>query len=187
MQSGKGLACALGAAIVVSACAGYARTTASPAAAPAPSAPAAADPLAGSTLIPSNEELERLIAYASRVRFLSPVVLRSELAAAQDEHRGAPSAFTRLKLAALISARQAPFRDDLRAREFVLAAEAGADGAMRDLAALWLQQLDERIALERALEDERRQRQTAQKKLEQLKTIEEEIDRRPSTPVVPSR
>lgn len=185
MQSGKGLACALGAAMVVSACAGYARTAASPPS--PPRAQTAADPRPRNVAVASSEELGRLIAYASRLRFFSPVVLRSELAAAQKQHRDAPSAYTQLKLAALISAHRAPFRDDLRAREYLVAAEAGAHGAMRDLAALWLQQLDERIALERALHDERRARHTAQKKLEQLKTIEEEIDRRPSTPVVPSR
>ena len=54
--------------------------------------------------------------------------------------------------------------------------------------AMWLlQDLDDRWAAERTLDDERRQRLALQKKLDQLKAVEEEMDRRTSPSVVPAR
>lgn len=132
-------------------------------------------------------DLEYLVLYGESMRRLPPAQLESEYAAAREEHRRAPNSVTRLKLALLASSRGAPFRDDSWARQLLhaTAQDPHADEAVRAAAALWLHELEQRLVLERALEDERRQRQTLERKLEQLKTIEEEIDRRPPTPGVP--
>lgn len=134
-----------------------------------------------------GKDLDHLILYVERTRRLAPAGLESEYAAARAEHRRAPDSFTRLKLGLLLSSPRVSFRDYAFARQLLHAAtkDADAEPTTRAAAALWLHELEERIALERSLEEERRQRQTLQRKLDQLKTIEEEIDRRPATPVVP--
>lgn len=183
MECWKGVAWMLGTAVVLSACFPSVRTPESIYGA------AAAIPSDLSEEDGEADRLEQLVLYAARTRRLPPPGLQSEYAAAREAHQRAPDSYTRLRLAILIGSPNAPFRDDISARELLYAAarDASTDGATRGLAALWLHDLDERIALERALDEQRRQRQALQQKLEQLRTIEEEIDRRPTTPIVPSR
>ncbi len=185
MECWKGIASALGAAIVLSACLPPAmRSAAAPAVEAVIPARTSDDDSGGGA-----DLLEQLIVYAERARRLPPLGLEADYVAVREAYRLAPDSFTRLKLAVLVSAPRVPFRDDEWARELLHAAaqDANAAGTTRALAALWLRELEERIALERALEDERRQRQALQRKLEQLKTIEEEIDRRQAPAVVPSQ
>lgn len=182
MHSRKGIAGAIGITLLVSACASSSRVTRS---VPPPATPPHTPVVAAKAA--QEDALAHLIVYAARTHSLPPPVLRSEYAVAREAYRRAPGVYTRLRLAALMSCKRAPFRDDRRARELLTEAadDAGADETVRGLAALWLQDLEERMALERALDNERRERQALQRKLEQLKVIEEEIDRRPSLPVVP--
>lgn len=183
MHCRKGIASVIGIAVFVSACASSSRIIQ-----PAPPGPdARVRPADREATIVQEDPVERLIVYGAQTHSFPPPVLRSEYMVAQEEHRRAPGAYTRLRLASLLSCTRAPFRDDRRARELLAeaAGDAGAAEPVRSLATLWLRGLEERMALERALEDERRRRQALQNKLEQLKVIEEEIDRRPAMPVVP--
>lgn len=168
-----------------------ASTPAGPAAVVAPS-PVPAPPLETESRIGTevgiDERLELLLAYAERVRGLTPAPLEAEYAQAREQHRRAPDAYSRLKLALLLGCRRAPFYDEVQARELLgQVARNGNTPGLRSLAGLWLHEREERAVLERALEDERRQRVALQKKLEQLKTMEEEFDRRRPAPMIPSR
>lgn len=133
-------------------------------------------------------DFETVLGYTETVRLLSPGELQREYTRVERGYSKEPKIVNRLKLAILLGLRHAPFRDEARARGLLLQAvsESGYNATLhRRLAALLLVGLDERRELERSLEEERRQRQALAKKLEQLRTIEEDIDRRRSPAVTP--
>lgn len=134
--------------------------------------------------------VERLIDYAQQVSVLAPALLQKEYLAAEQRFGSEPGAPSRIRLAILLAARQAPFRNDARARELLrqAASDTGNNAApYRGLAALLLMGLEERTMLERVLIDERRERQALRRKLDELKAIDEEIERRPTPPRVSPR
>lgn len=184
MGRGRGLVYIMG-MILLSACASPREVVTTERTAPLP-APAAA----ALDAVADAEPVERLIVYAERIRWFAPSTLEAERAAAERDLRREADAYHRLKLALLLSLRRAPFRDDTRARDLLsrAAKETGAKNQpIRSFAMFLLQELDDRWAGERALEEERRQRQILQKKLDQLKAIEEEMDRRVLPGVTPPR
>ncbi|MFL6624142.1 MAG: hypothetical protein ACJ8J7_09265 [Sulfurifustaceae bacterium] len=131
--------------------------------------------------------VERLVVYADRLRWIAPPMLDTERASAEIALGHAPTAVNKVKLALVLMLRRAPFRDDTRARELLsqAAKDPGPDGQpMRSLATWLLQELDDRWAGERQLEEERRQRALLQRKVDQLKALEEEMDRRSAPPPV---
>jgi hypothetical protein len=137
-----------------------------------------------------ENDFESVLAYSERARLLPEAALVQEYARLRQGYASRPNAADRVKLAVLLSLRHAPFRDDAQARGLLL--QAASDSSYnvdeyRTLAALLLAVLDERREMERALEDERRQRAELAKKLKQLRAIEEEIDRRTPAPMIPSR
>lgn len=185
MEGCKGIVSLVGMALLLSVCAPATRTSTSISARPpvATPAPAAADsPPAAAHAIPQDEILERLLAYAARSRAFDAERLAAEYAALSKAARRHPSAEARIRLAILLAHPHAPFRDDARARRLLRQA-AGSDAGIGDLARLLRREVDARMDLAR----ERAQRRELQQKLEQLKTIEQEIDRRVPTPVVPER
>jgi hypothetical protein len=177
MEFWRGHAFIMGMVLLLSACASTRSATPPP-----PRAilePAAAD-----------NPSERLMIYGERLRWLAPSSLDAERAAAEEDYRRDPSAFNRLRLALLLALRRAPFRDDMRARDLLsqAATERGSSNQPLRSFAMWLlQDFDDRWAAERALDEERRQRLTLQKKLDQLKAVEEDMDRRASPSVVTPR
>jgi len=137
----------------------------------------------------ASSELEDLISYAERVRLLAPGALQREYSEREQGFRDEGSPANRIRLAVLLGLKQAPFRDDARARHLLLQAahQSGYNAeSYRGLAVLLLQQLDERREMEATLESERKERQALRRKLEQLKAIEEQIDRR-MPPVIQPR
>lgn len=184
MDNKKGLVCNMGIALLLSACASTRDLT--------PATSPASAPLPGQ-VVASAEEMtstERLIVYAESIRWFAPSALDTERASAEIDHRRNPNAFNRIRLAMLLTLRRAPFRDDIRARTLLsqAAKEPGANNQpVRSLAMLLLQDLDDRWASDRTIDDERRQRHALQKKLDQLKAIEEDMDRRAPPPVVSPR
>lgn len=183
MKYNKGLVGAMGAVLLLSACASApTRTSTAAPVAPAPS-----------QVIASADDMtpaERLVVYAESIRWFAPSALETERLAAEQDYRRDPSAFNRVRLATILTLRRAPFRDDTRARELLsqAAKEPGAKNQpIRSFAMMLLQDLDDRWAGERAIDDERRQRLLLQKKLDQLKAVEEEMDRRAPPAVVPPR
>ncbi|MBI3897095.1 MAG: hypothetical protein HY308_02230 [Gammaproteobacteria bacterium] len=135
-------------------------------------------------------DLEALMSYTATLQLLSSDELRREYERVEANYNKDENITDRLKLAALLSVRHAEFRNDTRARDLLLQSVGDGDydsQLYRSLAALLLVMLDERRTLEHSVEDERRQRQALSKKLEQLRAIEEEIDRRTSPPVITPR
>lgn len=130
-----------------------------------------------------------LLQYAEAIRAMNPKALQRERSAAEQRHAKQASADGRIRLALLLSLPHAPFRNDARARSLLSQAARDGDynaGSYRRLAAFLLTVLAERAEIEKALEDERKQRLAVQKQLQQLKAIEEDIDRRiPSTVINP--
>lgn len=183
MDNNKGWMWVMGTAALLSACASV------PDSAPAVSPTGA--PLPGRAIISAEEmtSAERLIVYAESIRWFAPSALDTERASAEIDYRRNPNAFNRIRLAMLLTLRRAPFRDDTRARELLsrAAKEPGTKNQpVRSLAMLLLQDLDDRWASDRMVDDERRQRLALQKKLDQLKAVEEDMDRR-APPVVTPR
>lgn len=179
MQGWKGFVCIVGTLTLLSACAST-----------RPASPAARTALPVLTAPESNDgtETERIVVYAERIRWFAPSTLEAERSAAERDLRRDASAFNRLRMAVLLSLRRAPFRDDARARELLssVAKEPGAKNQpLRSYAMSLLQDIDDRWASERMLEEERRQRLALQKKLDQLKAVEEDMDRRTPAPAVP--
>lgn len=179
MEGSKGIGLAASAAALLCACVSYSTTTdRTPAPVDAAPAPAVCD-----------DALAGVLRYAGRVRELPAAQQEAEYAERREAYLHAADPLTRLQLAALLSLPGVRFRDPERAR---LLLQAGANDAsaippLRHLAALWLHELEHRTALERALAEERRDRQQLQRRLDQLKTIEEELHRRQTPPVVPAR
>ncbi|MFL6649126.1 MAG: hypothetical protein ACJ8KO_14290, partial [Sulfurifustaceae bacterium] len=129
--------------IFLSGCAGQraARTTTEP-----PSR--AADPERQAAVAQASN-VERLVMYADRLRWLAPPMLDTERASAEIENGRAPNAVNKVKLALVLMQRRAPFRDDTHARELLsqAAKDPGPDGQpMRSLATWLLQELDDRWA-----------------------------------------
>ena len=188
MEGCNGIALLVGTLLFLSACAPFSRTSTS--VSPPSPAVAAAEPAP----LPDQDEpkpadlqrLERLLAYAARIRSFTGDRLKTEYAAVRAAERRQASPEGRVRLAILLAHPRAPFRDDARARRLLRQA-ARERSAIGDLARLLHREADQRAGLERALAHERDRRAELQQKLEQLKTIEQEIDRRAPTPVVPER
>jgi hypothetical protein len=183
MHNKKGLVWLMG-IVLLSACASM-REPVTPAMSPA------GTPLPGRAIVSAEEmtSAERLIVYAESIRWFAPSALDTERASAEMDYRRSPNAFNRIRLAMLLTLRRAPFRDDMRARQLLsqAAKEPGTKNQpVRSLAMLLLQDLDDRWVNDRTVDDERRQRLALQRKLDQLKAVEEEMDRRtPPTVVTP--
>lgn len=172
------------ACVVTAACAAAPSRSSS---APPPAAPSVATGHCESN--GTSTELEGLMTYAEQVRLLAPGELQREYTEREQGFHEEASAANRIRLAVLLGLKRAPFRDDARARLLLLQAahQSGYNvDAYRSLAVLLLQQLDERREMEATLENERKERQALRRKLEQLKAIEEEIDRR-MPPVIQPR
>lgn len=136
----------------------------------------------------TSNDFEAILGYTETVRLLSPVELQREYIRVERGYTKNKNAVDRIKLAILLGLRHAPFRDEARARGLLLQtiSESGYNTALhRRLASLLLVAMDERRELERSLDDERRTKQALSKKLEQLRTIEEDIDRRRSPAMTP--
>lgn len=184
MDNNKGWLWLMGTAVLLSACASMRD--------PQPAVSPTGAPLPGRTIVSAEEmtSAERLIVYAESIRWFAPSALDTERASAEVDYRRNPNAFNRIRLAMLLTLRRAPFRDDMRARELLsrAAKEPGTKNQpVRSLAMLLLQDLDDRWASDRTVDDERRQRLALQKKLDQLKAVEEDMDRRPPPAVVTPR
>lgn len=151
------------------------------------SAPRTAADAAREPVVANASDVEHLVMYADRLRWVAPPMLDAERASAEIDLARAPTAANKVKLALVLMLRRAPFRDDTRARELLSqgAKDAESDSQpMRSLATWLLQELDDRWASERQLDDERRQRTLLQRKVDQLKALEEEMDRRSAPPPV---
>lgn len=134
------------------------------------------------------ETVDELLQYARRLDTLQPEALDREYAqASTDALTNDASAASRIRMALLLSRVGTSFRDDARAQALL---KQVIDDPRRDsrtyhgLASFLLVTLDERNRLEKMLADERKQRQELQRKLEQLKVIERDFDRRiPAEPI----
>lgn len=117
--------------------------------------------------------LVQLLRYADRIRALPLSTLQHEFAEAEQQFVMAPTPDNRMRLALLLSLPTAPFRNDARARDLLTSATG-----YPELVRWVLITLDERRALEEIAEEERRRRVALQAKLNQLKAIEADMDRR---------
>lgn len=84
----------------------------------------------------------------------------------------------RLMLVLLLSAPGAPFRDDARARGLLREYMGNDDDAYREFARFLLRSLNERRAMEQALDAERKHTQQLRKQVEELKAIEQDMNQR---------
>lgn len=132
---------------------------------------------------PSDDELLR---YIESVRAMPSEQLEREAAEVDQHARVQPSVANRLRLGMFLGFAPAPFRATNRAQE-LLDGVWRDDGRQREIVRLLLAVLQDRQELEMTLSDERRQRQALRNKLDQLKAIEEDIDRRMQPPIINPR
>jgi len=127
---------------------------------------------------PAPAGLVQLLRYADRIRALPLTTLQHEFTEAEQQFVLAPTPDNRVRLALLLTLPTAPFRNETRARDLL----AGATG-YPELVRWVLVTIEERRALEEVADEERRRRLALQAKLNQLKAIEEDMDRRMQPPV----
>jgi hypothetical protein len=121
-----------------------------------------------------------LIRYAQALRALDAPVQQGEYQRVESRFARQPTAINRLMLALLLSTPETTFRNDARSRELLAEyVELNRDdGAYRDFAAFLLRGLNERYAMEQAMEGERRLHQQLRKQVEELKAIEQHMNQR---------
>ena len=134
------------------------------------------------------ETVDELLQYARRLDTLQPEALGREYAQASSGGlTDDASAASRIRIALLLSRVGTSFRNDARARALlkqVMDDPRRNSRTFHGLASFLLIALDERGRLEDMLAEERRQRQELERKLEQLKVIERDFDRRiPAEPI----
>lgn len=147
---------------------------AAPARAPAPAADA-------DIPTPSQDEIARndndLLRYIESVRAMPAPQLEREAVIVDHDARSQPNVANRLRLGVFLGFAPPPYRATDRAQE-VLDSVWRDDNAQRDIVRLLIAVLQDRQDIEATLYDERRQRQALRNKLDQLKAIEEDLDRR---------
>ena len=180
---------------MLSACAGKAvRPAAVPPAQPAPAITAAQDPSAAASTISlagpaANDELQRSLAFADRVRLMPPAELAQEVSRLANP----ATSFEQLRLAlALSQLRQLP--ELVRAQELLARVLANPDAnALHPLARLLAARYGEQRRVEELLDKQNQQTREVQRRLdhtnerlEALKAIERSLSSRPA-PVPPAR
>jgi hypothetical protein len=155
-----------------------------------PRSDAAAERQQPITLTSANapETLDELLQYVYRLDTLQPEELEREYTqTSAGVLADDASAASRIRVALLLSRVGTSFRNDARAQtllEQVIKDPRRDSRTYHGLASFLLVTLNERDRLEDMLADERRQRQELQHKLEQLKVIERDFDRRiPAEPI----
>lgn len=146
-----------------------------------PSAPIA--PPSTPSVNPRDDELLR---YIESVRAMPAPQLEHEAHMLDHNARLEPNAVNRLRLGVFLGFAPPPYRATGRAQE-LLDGVWRDDGGQRDIVRLLQAVLQDRQQLETTLTDERRQRQALRNKLDQLKAIEEDLDRRMEPPVINPR
>lgn len=156
--------CAVG---IVSGCAAAAR-------APEPTTDADIPTPSQHQLMRNNDELLR---YIESVRAMPAPQLEREAVIVDRDVRSDPSVANRLRLGVFLGFAPPPYRATGRAQE-LLDGVWRDDNQQRDVVRLLMAVLQDRQDIEATLNDERRQRQALRNKLDQLKAIEEDLDRR---------
>lgn len=157
-------------------------------AATAPRAPDSADTGRTSSAVPlAGADRDELLHYIETVRAMPADELEREAAAVDADANGRPSAANRLRLGIFLGFAPPPYRATARAQEILDSVWRDEGDDKRDVVRLLLAVLQDRQQLETALNDERRQRQALRNKLDQLKAIEEDLDRRMQPSVINPR
>ena len=137
--------------------------------------------------IEQGDDRSELLRYLEQVRAMPAPQLEQEARMVDSDALRDPSVANRLRLGIFLGFAPPPFRSTQRAQEVLDNAWRDEGGQQRELVRLLLAVLHDRQDLESALGDERRQRQALHNKLEQLKAIEEDLDRRMQPPVINPR
>ena len=166
-------------AVATSGCAAAARVTEAPFSASAEVA----------RIVPLDDTSteDELLRYVESVRTMSGPMLEQEATAVDASVRTKPTAANRLRLGIFLGFAPAPYRATGRAQELLDGVWRENAGDQRDIVRLLLAVLQDRQELEATLHDERRQRQALRNKLDQLKAIEEDLDRRMQPAVIQPR
>lgn len=130
--------------------------------------------------ITQRDDLARLLRYAEQVGRMSEPARRRQHALAEQAFAREASAFNRLRLALLLALPDSPLQCDSCARDLLrdYLQPDDNDRAWRNFATLLLHATEQRLALQQALETERRQHQLAREQVEKLKAIEQRINER---------
>lgn len=133
------------------------------------------------------ETVHELLQYGRRLDTLQSQALDREYAQAVGALAGDASAANRIRVALLLSRVGTSFRDDKQAQALlkqVISDPRHNSRKFHGLAGFLVVMLDDRERLGQALAEERTQRQELQRKLEQLKVIERDFERRiPAEPI----
>jgi hypothetical protein len=127
-----------------------------------------------------DEALSGILRYGEYIRTLNPDAQRREYQRAKIAFTRDESVANQFRLALLLSLPGTEFQSDARARELLLQYLKHNDdtSGYRPFAVFLLRTLNERQAIERTAEAERRQVEMLRKQVEELKAIERRINRR---------
>lgn len=148
-----------------------------------PEMPSVVPPVAASTQPRHDDDI---LHYIESVRAMPAPRLEREATVLGHNARVEPTVVNRLRLGIFLGFAPPPYRATGRAQE-ILDGVWRDDSGQRDVVRLLQAVLQDRHELEATLSDERRQRQALRNKLDQLKAIEEDIDRRMEPPVINPR
>jgi hypothetical protein len=126
------------------------------------------------------EGLAELVRYAEVLRVLDADALQREYQQVEERFSDRQAVMDRFSLILLLSMPETPFRNDVRARELLseYVERNRDDGAYWHMAQFLLRDLNERRAMEQAMEAERRQTLQLRKQVQELKAIEQHMDQR---------
>lgn len=136
--------------------------------------------------LPKESTADELLRYIEYIRRAAVTELEREAHESEQRVQADPSRLNRLRQALFLAFAPAPYRSTSLAHA-ILDGLSREQGDLQPLARLLTASLQERLNLEGALTEERRQKHDLRRKLDQLKAIEEDLGRDRQSPVINPR
>ena len=135
---------------------------------------------------PKEPTADELLRYIEHIRRAPVSVLEREAHDSEQRAQTEPTMLNRMRQALFLAFAPTPFRSTSRAH-MLLDGLSREPGDLQSLAKLLTASLQERLNLEVALSEERKQKHDLRRKLDQLKAIEEDLGRDRQTPIINPR
>lgn len=135
---------------------------------------------------PQEPTADELLRYIEYIRRAAVTELEREAQESEQRVQADPSMLNRMRRALFLAFAPAPYRSTSLAHA-ILDGLSREPGDLQPLAKLMTASLQERLNLEGALTEERRQKHDLRRKLDQLKAIEEDLGRDRQSPVINPR
>ena len=135
---------------------------------------------------PKEPTADELLRYIEHIRRAPVTLLEHEAHESERRLQTDPTMLNRMRQALFLAFAPTPYRSTSRAHT-LLDGLSRESGDLQPLAKLLTAALQERLNLELALTEERKQKQDLRRKLDQLKAIEEDLGRDRQSPIINPR